>query len=66
MSSSSTGTSGGDADDSYCQSAEMQAFQPAVHELRSIVGEEPTDDTLRDILMAADMDINRAVNFYFS
>lgn len=65
-SSSSTGTSGGDGDDTYYQSAELQALHEAMEELRNIVGEEPTDDALRDILIAADMDINRAVNFYFS
>lgn len=34
-------------------------------ELRAIVGEEPTDDMLRSLLVAADMDINRALNFFF-
>ena len=37
-----------------------------VSELRAIVGEEATDELLRDLLEAADMDINRAVNFYFN
>ena len=30
-----------------------------------IVGDEPTEDMLKDILLAADMDINRALNFFF-
>ena len=74
--SGSTGTSGGttsgeggtsgDGDDVYYQSPELQALQEAMKELRAIVGEDPTDATLTDILMAADMDVNRALNFYFS
>ena len=47
-------------------SAETVAFQGALSQLRGIVGEEPSDDVLKDILLAADMDINRAANFYFS
>ena len=47
-------------------SAETLAFQEALKDLRVIIGEEPSDEVLKDILMAADMDINRAVNFYFS
>lgn len=34
-------------------------------ELRAIVGEESSDDDLKSLLLAADMDINRAVNYYF-
>lgn len=52
-------------DDSY-MSEEGLVFEEALRELRGVVGEEPSDDALRDILLAADMDINRAVNFYFS
>lgn len=52
-------------DESY-QASETLAFREALMELRGIVGEEPSDDALRDILLAADLDVNRAVNFYFS
>lgn len=36
----------------------------AMTKLRGIVGEEASDEALKDILVTADMDINRAVNFY--
>ena len=42
------------------------AFQEALSELRSVVGDEATDDVLKEYLLAADMDVNRAVNFYFN
>lgn len=41
-------------------------FQQALAELRSIVGEEASEDALKEYLLAADMDVNRALNFYFS
>jgi hypothetical protein len=50
----------------YYQSPELRALDEAMCKLRDIVGEDPTDATLRDILIAADMDVNRAVNFYYS
>ena len=40
-------------------------IKSAITELRMIVGDEPTEDMLKDILLAADMDINRALNFFF-
>ena len=52
--------------DSIYHTSETLAFQGALKELRGIVGDEPSDEVLKDILLAADMDINRAVNFYFS
>lgn len=66
--SSNNSTSGGEPgfDDSYYQTAEVLAFEESLGELRGILGAEPTDDTLREILLAADMDVNRAANFYFS
>jgi len=45
---------------------ESLAFQEVLGELRSVVGDEATDDVLKEYLLAADMDVNRAVNFYFS
>ena len=41
-------------------------FQEALVELRSIVGDEASEDALKEYLLAADMDVNRALNFYFS
>ena len=42
------------------------AFDTALRELRGVVGDEASEDLLRDLLLAADMDINRAVNYYFN
>jgi hypothetical protein len=40
-------------------------LKKGLEDLRGIVGDEPSDDMLKDILLAADMDINRALNFFF-
>ena len=40
-------------------------IESLISEMRSVVGNEPTDERLKGLLMAADMDINRAVNFFF-
>jgi len=37
-----------------------------IEQLRNVVGDEPTDEVLAEILLAADMDMNRAINFYFN
>ena len=42
------------------------AFNAALVNLRGVVGEEASEDLLRDLLLAADMDVNRAVNYYFN
>ena len=42
------------------------AFQAAIDKLRGIVGAEGSDELLKDLLLAADMDVNRALNFYFN
>ncbi len=47
-------------------SPESVAFQKALEELRGVVGAESSDDALKEYLLAADMDVNRALNFYFS
>lgn len=44
---------------------EDKSIEIALKELKDIVGDDAPDDVLQDILLAADMDINRAVNFYF-
>ena len=46
--------------------ADALAFDTALRELRGVVGDETSEDLLRDLLLAADMDINRAVNYYFN
>lgn len=37
-----------------------------IEKLRVVVGDEPADEVLSELLLAADMDINRAINFYFN
>ena len=37
----------------------------ALESIRNVVGEEATDDELKSVLLAADMNVNRAVNYYF-
>ena len=41
-------------------------WDTALESLRCVVGSEVTDDVLRDLLLAADMDVNRAVNFFLN
>ena len=45
------------------QNSEMLALQDR---LREIVGEGPSDKDLREFILQADMDLNRAANFIFS
>ena len=42
------------------------AFQAALSELKGVVGEEAPEDLLKDLLLAADCDVNRALNYYFN
>ena len=37
----------------------------ALVQLRAIVGDDATDEVLKDLLLAADLDVNRAINYYF-
>lgn len=41
------------------------AINSLLSDMRAIVGDEPTDERLKSLLIAADMDINRAINFFF-
>ena len=41
-------------------------FQSALEQLKGIVGSEANEELLRDFLLAADMDINRAANYYLN
>lgn len=38
----------------------------ALVQLKDIVGSDANEDILKNLLLAADMDVNRAVNFYFT
>ena len=37
-----------------------------IRRLRAIVGDDVSRDCLRDVLLAADFDLNRALNFFFA
>ena len=60
------------SDDSVPSSWDSNTAEPLelmssyIEQLRNVVGDEPTDEVLSEILLAADMDINRAINFYFN
>lgn len=41
------------------------AMSSAIEHLRMVVGVDPTDEELTSLLLAADMDVNRAVNYFF-
>lgn len=40
-------------------------IEAALVQLRAILGDEPSEEKLRSMLLAADNDVNRAVNFFF-
>ena len=42
----------------------VTAFETALAELKGVVP-EASDEVLRDLLLAADCDVNRALNYYF-
>lgn len=46
--------------------ADTLQFQSALDQLRVIVGNEANEELLKDFLLAADMDINRAANYYLN
>ncbi|XP_069124343.1 uncharacterized protein [Argopecten irradians] len=41
-------------------------MDPLVAQLREVVGDEPSDDDLASLLMSADFDLNRAINFFYT
>lgn len=52
--------------DSYETTEPTEVMATHIEKLRTVVGDEPTDEVLSELLLAADMDINRAINFYFN
>ena len=46
--------------------ADTLQFQSALDQLKGIVGNEANEELLKDFLLAADMDINRAANYYLN
>ena len=65
MGDDSSGPSSEDEEELQLESSSME-WDSCLESLRAVVGSEVTDDVLRDLLLAADMDINRAVNFFFN
>lgn len=63
-----SGGSGASSEDEEELQLESDAvvWDEAVEELRAVLGADISNDVLRDLLLAADMDINRAVNFFFN
>ena len=52
--------------DSEFHDADTLEFQSKLDNLKVIVGSEAPEELLKDFLLAADMDINRAANYYFN
>lgn len=63
--SSESGASSEDEEELQLES-DAAVWEAALGDLRAVVGAEVSNDVLRDLLLAADMDINRAVNFFFN
>lgn len=63
--SSESGASSEDEEELQLES-DATVWESALGDLRAVVGAEVGNDVLRDLLLAADMDINRAVNFFFN
>ena len=54
------------ASESFETTEPAEVMATYIEKLRTIVGDDPTDEALSELLLAADMDINRAINFYFN
>lgn len=52
--------------DSLYHDPQTLAFQERLSEVRAVVGEEASDELLRELLLQADLDVNRAINYYFN
>ena len=66
-STSSDDSAGGDDDSSADNQLDLldPPVEAALAQLRAILGDEPSEDELRAMLLAADNDVNRAINFFF-
>ncbi len=65
-SDNSTHSEDGSSDgEEYALHEDTVTFDKAVAELRAVVGAEAPEEMLKDLLLAADCDVNRALNFYF-
>ena len=56
----------GEEEEELEDEGEEQGLSEVLHQLRDVVGSDASDEVLKNLLLAADMDVNRAVNFYFS
>ena len=65
-SSSSDSVNSSVASDSFNPTEPTEVMGTYIEQLRTVVGDEPTDEILSELLLAADMDVNRAINFYFN
>lgn len=52
--------------DSDYHDAHTLQFSACVEEVRAVVGAEADNDVIKELLMQADMDVNRAINFYYN
>ena len=63
---SSTSVASSEEEDEFQIEPHTLQWQAALGELQAVVGMETSPDVLRDLLLAADMDVNRAVNFFLN
>lgn len=54
-----------EGEEAYTLSQGTVAFNTALEEVKAVVGADAPEELLKDLLLAADCDANRAVNFYF-
>ncbi len=52
-------------DEDY-QDPDTLQFQASLEEVKAIVGSDASEEVLKELLMQADMDVNRAINFYYN
>ena len=52
-------------DEDY-QDPDTLEFQASLEEVKAIVGSDASEEVLKELLMQADMDVNRAINFYYN
>lgn len=53
------------SDEEFGYHDDTLAFQAALAELRAVVGEDAEEEALTDLLLAADCNVNRALNYFF-
>ena len=53
------------SDEEFGYHDDTLAFQAALAELRAVVGAEAAEEMLTDLLLAADCNVNRALNYFF-